>query len=319
MPAAFAWHLLTLTIVMLGGLLLLAAALVLLMSLMILRPPRMVGGRALGILGRLSPTDLGLPYESLRFEVPDSAAPGRKLAITTWWLPNPAPTSDRCVILLHGYADAKVGAIAWAPLWQSLGYHILAIDARAHGESDGRYCTAGFFERHDLDAVINQLRAANPPQTRRLVLFGISMGAAIALATAARRTDIDAVILDCPYSDFRHACFNHARLTHLPSPLLQQLALRLGEWRSKASFDDVRPIDLIPQLPCPLLVIQSGQDPLVPPADARQIEQATERLRARDAKSEYWLVADADHILALRDHTSDYNDHLAVFLRRAAP
>ena len=39
--------------------------------------------------------------------------------------------SDRCVVLLHGYADAKVGAIAWAPMWHELGYHALAIDLRA--------------------------------------------------------------------------------------------------------------------------------------------------------------------------------------------
>src|ERR1700733_3113274 len=96
-------------------------------------------------------------------------------------------SSNKTVILIHGYADAKVGSIAWAPTWQSLGYHILAIDLRAHGESAGRFTTAGFFERHDLDQIINQLRAAHPQQTERLVLFGISLGAAVALAAAALR------------------------------------------------------------------------------------------------------------------------------------
>ena len=41
------------------------------------------------------------------------------------------------------------------------GYHVLVIDLRAHGESGGSHSTAGFFERHDLNQVINDLRAAD--------------------------------------------------------------------------------------------------------------------------------------------------------------
>jgi alpha-beta hydrolase superfamily lysophospholipase len=312
---AWPWPLLSLAIVLLGALLLLAILMVALMSTMMLRPPRMVGGRALGILGRLSPTDLGLAYESLQFEVADPARGGVPLRLTAWWIPCPgAPAVDQCAILMHGYADSKVGAIAWAPLWHQLGFHVLAVDSRAHGESGGRYCTAGFFERHDFAAVIDQLRAGHPHQTRQLVLFGISMGAALAIATAVwRPADIRAVIVDSPYADFARACFNHAKLVNLPAPALQRLALKLGQWRAGIDLNQVRPVDLITKLPCPLLVIQSSRDLLVSPKDAREIQAATEALRARDGISEYWL-AEADHVLALRDRTSEYTDRLAEFL-----
>jgi alpha-beta hydrolase superfamily lysophospholipase len=315
---AWPWPLLNLAIVLLGALLLLTIILVALMSTMMLRPPRMVGGRALGILGRLAPTDLGLAYESLQFEVADAARLGQTVRLAAWWIPLPgAPDVDQCVVLLHGYADSKVGAIAWAPLWHQLGYHVLAVDARAHGESGGRYCTAGFFERHDLSAVIDQLRAGHPHQTQNLVLFGISMGAALAVATAVwRAADIRAVVVDSPYADFGHACFNHARLVNLPSPALQRLALKFGQWRAGADLNEVRPVDLIPELPGPRLVIQSARDLLVPPADAREIQRATEALRARDGISEYWL-ADAPHVLAVRDMTAEYAARVSAFLGRA--
>jgi hypothetical protein len=317
--SAWPWPLLSLAIVLLCALLLLALIMVALMSTMMLRPPRMVGGRALGILGRLSPADLNLAYQSLTFEVADAARHGAPLRMAAWWIPCPgSPATDQCVLLMHGYADSKIGAIAWAPLWHQLGFHVLAVDSRAHGESGGRYCTAGFFERHDFNALIDQLRARLPRQTQNLVLFGISMGAAIALATAqSRSTDIRAVVIDSPYADFARACFNHARLVNLPSPTLQKLALNLGQWRAGADLNQVRPVDMIPNLPCPLLVIQSAHDPLVPPVDAREIQSATQALRAKDGISEYWL-ADADHILAVRDLTTEYAARVSAFLSRAA-
>ena len=126
----------------------------------ILRPPRMSDGKAVYVLKRLSPADLEMQYESITYEVRDERS-GGMLNIAGWWIPHPVGGS-KTVVLLHGYADAKVGAIAWAPVWRQLGYHILAIDLRAHGESGGVYSTGGYFERHDVDQVINQVRAAHP-------------------------------------------------------------------------------------------------------------------------------------------------------------
>src|SRR5688572_14722028 len=107
----------------------LAAATVFLMAWSLLRPPRMTDGKAVWLLRRLSPGDLGMPYEESPYDVRDTRT-GESLRMTAWWIPCPpaggragAPESDRCVVLLHGYADAKVGAIAWAPVWRQLGYN----------------------------------------------------------------------------------------------------------------------------------------------------------------------------------------------------
>src|SRR3954454_14240551 len=177
----------------------LAAALVVLlgattwmMARMLLVPERMSDPRAAFVLKRVSPADLGVRYEPAKFTV--RADPRGTLDLAAWWIPCPRspqllgsgakgdPGGDRTVVLIHGYSDAKVGAIAWAPTWHALGYHVLAIDLRAHGESGGPFSTSGYFERHDLNQVLNQLRAQRPDETRHLVLFGVSLGAATALA-----------------------------------------------------------------------------------------------------------------------------------------
>jgi pimeloyl-ACP methyl ester carboxylesterase len=298
-----------LLIVMLAVLLLVIAAATLLLALTILSPPRMTDGKAMYVLHRLSPLDLNLQFEPMKFAVRDPHK-GKPLDIAAWWIPH-KNSSDKTVILIHGYADAKVGSIAWAPTWQNLGYHILAIDLRAHGESAGRFTTAGFFERHDLDQIINQLRAAHPQQTHRIVLFGISMGAAVALATAQLRDDISALVLECPYTNFRIATRQHITMLKLPMPALLAPAMSVANLLRGADLDSIQNAELIASAKCPIFVIQSSDDPFVPAADAQEIQAAVSE--RRDG-SECWLV-DSSHLLALSADPDEYRRRLGMFFQ----
>jgi pimeloyl-ACP methyl ester carboxylesterase len=304
-----AW--LAFAILMLVVLALLCAGVVLGMASMLLKPPRMTDGKATYVLQRLSPEDLGLRYEPVRFEVRDAAS-GEKLKIVGWWIP-PRERTGKCAVALHGYGDAKVGAIAWAPTFHSLGYGVLVIDLRAHGESSGVYSTAGFWERHDVGDVINQFRAARPGETQSVILFGVSLGAAVAAATAAQRDDIDAVILESPYADYRSAITAHAEILGQPAGFLQEIGVRLAEWMSGANFDAVRPVDVIPKIACPLMIIQAGDDPFVPPADAKQIEESAAS-RPREWQTVYWHVPGAPHVQALSADATAYHAKLKTFL-----
>src|SRR5207302_6039464 len=139
------------------------------------RPERMTDAKATVVLQRLSPEDLGLKFEEQRFDVRDEQT-GKPLRIAAWWIPTANAPSPRTILLIHGRGDAKVGAVAWAPTLHALGWNILAIDLRAHGESGGVNCTAGYWERHDVSQVINQLRAAHERQTETLGIFGLKLG-----------------------------------------------------------------------------------------------------------------------------------------------
>lgn len=282
------------------------------MAWALVHPPRMTDGKAIYILKRLSPQDLGLEFENLRFKVVDQHT-HRPLNLAAWWIPAPEhAVQGRCVILVHGYADAKVGAIAWAPIFHELGYHVLAIDLRGHGESGGKATTAGYFERHDLNQVIDQLRQQYPKQTGSLVLFGISMGAAVVAATAAMREDLSAVILECPYADFRRAAAAHGHLMGLPLSRLQKYSIRMAQTLIGADFDEVRPVDSIRRIGCPLMVIQSGDDPLVGSAEMEAIKSA---LESRPANlTEYWRIDDAGHVLGMAADPREYSRRLQRFL-----
>jgi pimeloyl-ACP methyl ester carboxylesterase len=309
--------LLAVVLVALGALL--AAGTVALMAWSLLRPPRMTDGKAAWLLQRLSPGDLNMPYEDARFTVRDERT-GQPLRVAAWWIPCPAAggkSADRCVVLLHGYADAKVGAIAWAPVWQNLGFNILAPDLRAHGESEGRESAAGYYERHDLDQVISQLRAERPGATRQVVLFGASLGAAVAVATAAMRDDLAALVLESPYADFRSAARTHMDLLGVPGGVLQTAALRLAEWLVAADFNEVAPTKLLPSIRCPVLVIVPDEDVFLSPAELAALESAVAARSPSAGPGEVWRVEGASHLLGVHADGDAYSGRIDSFLRRA--
>ena len=310
--------------VLVGAGLLLAGVSVFMMARMLLGPRRMSDARALRLLGRLSPDDVGLhTYEEMPFRVRDAQRDdGSTITLTAWWIPQrPEVARGRCAILVHGYGDAKVGALAWAPTFHDFGYHVLTIDLRAHGESGGSHSTAGFFERHDLNQVINDLRASRPDETRTLVLFGVSLGAACVLAAAEQREretghgDVAGVILESPFADYKRAVAAHGHILGYPGGVLRDAGVALAERLSGADFDAVRPVDLVPRLRAPLMLLLSGDDPFVPPADAAMLEDAA-RQRPADRVTRVWTIAECPHVFGLAVCTDEYQHRLGEFLER---
>jgi len=298
----------------------------LMMARFLLTPPRMTGGLALWTLKRLTPRDLNLPYEELSLGVRDEAVGGREtLKVAAWWIGAREPSCDRCVIIVHGYADSKIGGIAWAPTFREMGWNVLAVDLRAHGESGGRHTTAGYFERHDLSQVIDQVRAMRPERTRRLVLFGVSLGAAVAggavelrQASSGGACDVDALIMDCPYRDYVSAAQTHARVMDMPGPWFGRAAVAIAKRLSGADFYACSPVLVIPRLRCPLMVIHGADDLFVDGADMDAVEAATRSRGPELGPTVYWRVERTHHVLALASDPGVFRGRLEDFLASAA-
>lgn len=308
-------RLVILALVMAGIGIALCGMMIVIMAEMLLRPRRMTDVRATILLHRLSPADLGMEYENVSFNVIDECKQ-TPLRIAGWWIPA-REARGKCVVILHGYSDAKVGGIAWAPLFRSLGFNILAVDLRAHGESGGRYSTGGFWERYDVNQAIDQIKAARAGQTAKIVLFGVSLGAATAAGVAVARNDLSAVILESPFSEFHNAAALHGDRLGTPGRFFQENAYRLAKWLAQADFDAVRPVDTIPKIPCPLMVIQSGDDPFLSESDHAAVRKAVESRDPKLGGSVCWELPGVHHVVGMQANPEEYQRRIEEFLSGA--
>ena len=112
----------------------------------------------------------------------------------------PAPPRP-CMVYLHGNASCRAEALECLPSVLSSGISLFALDFSGSGLSDGEYISLGFYEREDVQTVVNHLRASGSVSS--IGLWGRSMGAVTALMFVDRDPSIAALVLDSPFSALR--------------------------------------------------------------------------------------------------------------------
>ena len=281
----------------------------------LLRPARLTPARAMARLGRMSPADLGLAFEDVEFGVRDAKS-GRDLRLIGWWLPG-RPSSDRTVVIVHGYADSRIGALAWAePIVRQVGCNVLVFDLRGHGESEGAFTTAGLRERFDVEQVVNQLRAMRPGETSQLFLLGTSMGAAIALAAAAQTGEgLAGVIADSPVADFYHGAVAQLSLMGLAGAVVARPGVWLTELVLGERFTSIRPAEVIRhRVRCPVLAMLPGDDVfLLSPAADELARAVADRAATDGGISQVVYFPSVPHLMPLQQDPAKYVQALNRF------
>ena len=137
--------------------------------------------------------------ESVPFEpVTTKSFDGLTLAGRYYHVADGAPVK----IIFHGYRSIALRDCAGGfGMARKLGMNVLAIDQRAHGESQGHVITFGIRERRDCLSWIEYISKRFGADTP-IILSGLSMGAAtVIMATSLPLPEnVVCVLADCPYS-----------------------------------------------------------------------------------------------------------------------
>jgi hypothetical protein len=234
-----------------------------------------------------------------------------------WKVRPPSPNGD-WVLLFHGLSDNRTGVLGAAEILLRHEYSVVMMDSRAHGESGGDVATYGWRERYDTVAITNALYARE--SVSHLYAFGVSMGAAIALQSAAVEPRIEGVIAEDPFSDLREVSYDYTGLHW--SPFLGETLFRpaamagLAALAKAGGFNpaDVSPEKAVAARPFSVLLICGTRDRTIPCRHAERI------YRAAHGPKELWIVPGAGHASALGHDPAGYEQHVIQFLeeRRAA-
>src|SRR5260370_10444016 len=194
------------------------------------------------------------------------------------WKVRSAKPNGNWVLVFHGVADNRAGVLVQAQPLLEAGYSVVMMDASADGTSDGPMATYGWLERNDSKSVVDKLEAAEHP--RHLFALGESMGAGIALQSAAVEPRIEAVVAEASFASLREAAYDYAGLQRYP--LLGMTLLAPGAWTMvyhgelAAGFPagEVSPERAVAARPFPLLLICDASDTVLPCRHTRRIYAA---------------------------------------------
>jgi uncharacterized protein len=204
--------------------------------------------------GPVPPAASVLPgAEDVTFETPDG------LRLAGWFVP--APPGDRvgrarpAVLVCNGNGGDRSMRAPLAAALARMGLAVLLFDYRGYGGNPGHPTEEGLAA--DARAALGYLAGRPEVDPERVIYFGESLGAAVALRLATERPPA-ALVLRSPFASLAEVGRRHY-------PVLPVSLLLRDRYDSAA---------LAGRLDAPLLVVAGGRDQIVPASHSRRLFDA---------------------------------------------
>jgi fermentation-respiration switch protein FrsA (DUF1100 family) len=248
-----------------------------------------------------TPDSLGIPFERVSFRATDG------MLLSGWKM-----TSDLknpWIIACHGMGTNRDGLLGIATKLLKAKYNVLLFDFRGHGQSNGKTISFGWQEKRDLEGAIAFLGSQPEVSDSPYGVYGISMGAAVAIMVAAYDERIKAVVADGSFSRLEESIAVHMRLfykiTRMPFIWFVNIGyfLRFGVHTNRVS-----PIDCIDKIsPRAVLIIQGESDRMTPPNGGKMLFE-----KAKEPK-QLWFAREADHLEGIELYPQEYCSRVVDF------
>jgi pimeloyl-ACP methyl ester carboxylesterase len=205
----------------------------------------------------------------------------------------PSEGASRAILFLHGNAGNASHRLPNADLLARQGAHVLVLDYRGYGLSEGRPSENGVYA--DARAALAHLVDDRGIPEGRIVLFGRSLGAVIGVDLAQDRP-LAGVMLESVFPSASDVANSVMRL-----PLG---VLFTGRWNAKAKIANVR---------APLLFLHGDADQIVP------IELGRRLFDAAPEPKDFYTIQNAGHNTTVEYGGLAYLNRITAFLNQVTP
>lgn len=247
---------------------------------------------------------LEVPFETVEVLSHD----GWRLAGRYYHLNDGAPL----VIFFHGYRCSSLrdgnGIFLYS---RKLGYNVLLVDQRVHGNSEGKTITFGVRERYDCKKWV-EYAVRRFGEHQKIYLCGLSMGAATVLMASdmGLPENVIGILADCPYSSPKAIlCSVMKNLGFPPKPTywMARLSARLI-----GGFDveEASAIEAVKNSNIPTLIIHGDADVFVPCSMSIDCQLAGED------HVELVLIKGAGHGMSHCVDTPSYEEAVFAFFQK---
>ena len=252
----------------------------------------------------LHPKDAGLPYEELTLKTAEG------ISLSCWLVKSDRPARGT-VIYLHGVSECMIVGLPLARWLHDEGFNVFLYDSRRHGDSGGKYCTYGFYEKHDVSTVINYLEQRADLHLGNIGLFGSSMGAAIALQAAARDRRIHSVVAESGFATLRTVFDDYQkRMIKMPWHYLRNLVIKRSEHLAHFKSNSVSPLEAVQIIHVPLFVLHGTAD------DRIKYHYSELLYENANEPKELWLIPGAKHNDMAEVGGEEYRRRIVEFFTR---
>ena len=232
-----------------------------------------------------TPDQYKLAYETVEFSTADG------IRLKGWFMPAPGGESGRTIILCHGRGSNRGELMRDTHFLAEKGFNLLYFDFRAAGESKGTISSVGYLETRDFDAAYEFLKHNRAHAAESVAVFGISMGASVAIYAAGKYPELQCVLAENTFLSYSKVV-SYWSWKRMKTPYYPLVAMTLFFVRHKLKADPepYSPLYCVPEVKVPIMFINGDRDDLVPLADAERLFGL-----CTSEKKQMWVVAGASH------------------------
>ena len=243
---------------------------------------------------------IAVPYEDLWIKSYD----GLKLHAYFYRREN----SDKFILMFNGYRGTPRSNFSGSAIdAMDLGFNVILCDQRAHNLSEGHTITFGRKEQRDVLTWINFVKE-KWGNSIKIMIAGISMGAATVLLASDKIDPEIKIIADCPYSNQKDEIMYMMKKMKIPPKLVWPFAyLSLVIYGHARLKDDA--LGNVSRSKCKILIIHGSKDSVVP-------YQMSERVYlANKDHVQYELFDGVDHAISYMVDTDRYKKIVTKFMQ----